>query len=258
MRDKVFYPSDFLTPYIKCYWTCRHDEDVVEVMYPSGCLEMCIDISTNDTIRYRAGRPIKVPTLEILGHWNVPTRAALTKGNTCLITRFQPYAAPLFFPNPASDFTNESIDLRDIFSRESAELYSRLMEQPYLEQKIEVLEAFLFQRLLNNRKAHDKMRLVEGVCNAIGRNDGSFNSKDLAKQFGFSERYIQKLFLNWVGITPKDLFSIHRFNKSLHLIRSANASLTAIAYECGYYDQAHFIREFKSFTGLTPSQVARM
>ncbi len=71
----------------------------------------------------------------------------------------------------------------------------------------------------------------------------------------YSERYIQKLFLDNVGITPKSFSNIHRFNKSLQLIQTADLPLTSIAYDCGYYDQAHFIKEFKKFTGLTPSEV---
>src|SRR5579885_3101584 len=123
MRDKVFLPSPQLSPYIKYYWTCKHDRDTLEVMYPTGCLELCIDISDGETIRHRGGRSMPVPRLEVLGHWTLPTRATLKKGNTCLITRMHPYAGSLFFPNPLSDFTNESVDLFDILDKECNEFY---------------------------------------------------------------------------------------------------------------------------------------
>jgi AraC-like DNA-binding protein len=254
MIDKVFLPSDVLSRYVKYYWTCAHDKDALEVMYPSGCMELCIDISNGNTIRHRGDWSMTVPRLEVLGHWTIPTRATIKKGNICLITRFHPYAGSLFFPNQVSDFTNESIDLSDILSKESCEFYHRLMEQPLLEQKVEVLETFLMDRLVRARKNQEKIALVEGLCDSICRNGESFNIERLAAEFGFSERYIQKLFLNYVGISPKSFFSVQRFNKSLELVRSANMSLTYIAYECGYYDQAHFIREFKSYTGIPPSQ----
>lgn len=256
MRDKVFYPSDSLSRYIKYYWTCAHIGDTRELMYPSGCLELCIDITNGDTIRHRGDRSMTVPRVEVLGHWNIPTTATIKKGNTCLITRFQPHAGSLFFPNQLAEFTNESIDLFDILSKETIEFYSRLMDQPSLEQKVKVLEAFLIDRLVRARRDQDKIRLVEGLCNSIGRNNDLFDLGRLSAEFGFSERYIQKLFLNYVGITPKSFFSVQRFNKSLGLVRSANMSLTNIAYECGYYDQAHFIKEFKSYTGISPSQLS--
>jgi AraC-like DNA-binding protein len=256
MTDKVFYPSDVLSRYVKYYWTCTHDGDAVEVMFPTGCVEFCIDITGGDTIRHRGDRSMTVPRLEVLGHWTIPTRATIKKGNTCLITRFQPYAGSLFFPNQVAEFTNESIDLYDILDKESVGFYNRLMDQPLLEQKVKVLEAFLAERLHKAKQDQKKMHLVEGLCHSISRNNDSFDLDRLAAEFGFSERYIQRLFLNYVGITPKSFFSVQRFNKSLGLVRSANMSLTNIAYECGYYDQAHFIKEFKSYTGLTPSQLA--
>ena len=255
MKDRVFFPSDILKPYIKNYWTCRHPADVLEVMYPSGSVEFCIDISDCNTVRHRGDQSMKVPNLEVLGHWTIPTVAAINKGNTCLITRFYPYASTLFFPNPASDFTNESIDLRDIFDRESEDFYQRLMEQPTLEQKVAVLEAFLIQRLNRNKKSSQKLKLVESLCNHVYSEGKSFDIQKLSAHYGFSERYIQKLFIDWVGITPQRFFAVQRFNKSLELIRSSSEPLTYIAFECGYYDQAHFIKEFKSYTGLTPGEV---
>jgi AraC-like DNA-binding protein len=74
----------------------------------------------------------------------------------------------------------------------------------------------------------------------------------LSKSYGLSERYLQKLFIDMVGISPSAYFSVYRFNKSLARILSTDHSLTAIGYDCGYYDQAHFIKEFKKFTGITP------
>ncbi|MBS1606784.1 MAG: helix-turn-helix transcriptional regulator [Bacteroidetes bacterium] len=256
MRDKVFYPSAGLRRYIKYYWTCAHDGDALEVMFPTGCVELCIDISGGDTIRHRGDRSMTVPRLEVLGHWTIPTRASIKKGNTCLITRMQPYAGSLFFPNQVSEFTNESIDLYDILDNESVGFYNRLMDQPLLEEKVKVLEAFLTDRLYKTRKDQQKINLVEGLCRSISRNNDSFDLNRLAAEFGFSERYIQKLFFDYVGITLKSFFSVQRFNKSLGLVRSATMSLTNIAYECGYYDQAHFIKEFRSYTGLTPSQLS--
>jgi len=257
MTDKVFYPSKVLSPYVKYYWTCAHDRDVVEVMYPTGCLELCIDISTGDTIRHRGNQSVAVPRLEVLGHWNIPTTATIKKGNTCLITRFHPYAGALFFPDQPSGFTNRSVNLYDLLTREADEFLHRLMEQPLLGQKVSILEDFLIDRLVRSQIDHQKIKLVEGLCDSIRRDKAVFDGKRLAAEFGFSERYIQKLFLNYVGITPKSYFSVERFNKSLQLVRSADMSLTKIAYECGYYDQAHFIKEFRSYTGIPPSQISR-
>ncbi|HEV7738536.1 MAG TPA: helix-turn-helix domain-containing protein, partial [Chlamydiales bacterium] len=70
---------------------------------------------------------------------------------------------------------------------------------------------------------------------------------------GITSRYLQKLFFQYTGLSPKLYTKIHRFQNSLRLVTKKDTSLTSVAYDCGYFDQSHFIREFKSFTGLTPS-----
>jgi AraC-like DNA-binding protein len=75
----------------------------------------------------------------------------------------------------------------------------------------------------------------------------------VAARYGITSRYLQKLFVQYTGLTPKLYSKIHRFQNSLQLVIRNESPLTAIAYDCGYFDQSHFIREFKSFTGITPS-----
>ncbi len=256
MQLQTFQPSDILKPYIKYYWLCTTGEDVpMEIMYPTGHIELCIDISNGNTIRTFGDRAVTMPYLEVLGHFTMPTRARITKGTTVLVVRFYPYASSLFLFDQAHNFTNDSIDLHAILSKEARALYSRLAEQPLLEQKIHVIETFLVSLLMRNEKKSKSLKLVERVCKDIFHDEESLSIKNLAGKYGCSERYLQKLFLAHVGLSPKQLFTVQRFNKSLNLVQSSPYSLTSIAYECGYYDQAHFIKEFKSFTGLIPSQV---
>lgn len=78
----------------------------------------------------------------------------------------------------------------------------------------------------------------------------------VAAKYGMSPRYLQKLFVQYTGMPPKLYAKVQRFQQSLKLIQRKEASLTSITYECGYFDQSHFIREFKSFAGVTPSGYA--
>jgi len=255
MEFPIILPSEALKPYIKYYWVCTADESVFkESMYPSGHLEFCIDISNGDTIRYFGDQSGRMPRLEMLGHITVPTFATVAKGTTVLVTRFYPHASSLFVLNSAVDFNNKSVDLYDILSRKSNDFYERIMEEPTFEKKVKVLEAFLIRQLMENEKKRGKLKLVDHICRYISSAE-SFSGKCLSAEFGFSERYIQKAFLEYVGLTPQNYFAVQRFNKGLTLIQSSSKSFTDIALECGYYDQAHFIKEFKSYTALTPSQI---
>jgi len=255
MEFPIILPSEALRPYIKYYWVCTSDEDVFkESMYPSGHLEFCIDISNGDTTRHFGNQSERMPKLEVLGHITQPTFATVARGTTVLVTRFYPHTSSLFFPHSAFDFNNKSVDLYDILSQVSNDFYSQLMEQPTVEMKVRILEAFLLQRLMKNEKKREKLKLVDRLCRYISSTD-SFHREGLITESGFSERYIQKAFLEYVGLTPQNYFAVQRFNKALALIQSSSKPLTSIALECGYYDQAHFIKEFKSYTALTPSQV---
>ncbi|HEX4851703.1 MAG TPA: helix-turn-helix domain-containing protein [Puia sp.] len=81
------------------------------------------------------------------------------------------------------------------------------------------------------------------------------NLDQLIKDCNISNRYLQKVFVEKIGYSPKFFIRIVRFQQALHYLCAGKiGSLTALGYRAGYFDQAHFIREFKEFTGLAPSQ----
>jgi transcriptional regulator GlxA family with amidase domain len=85
------------------------------------------------------------------------------------------------------------------------------------------------------------------------QNDTPENVEAIALRHRISSRYLRKLFLQYTGVTPKLYNKINRFQLSLQLVSESQSSLTSIAYDCGYADQSHFIRDFRSFTGFPPS-----
>lgn len=253
-----FAPSDILKPYVKSYTLITIDKDLTdEVFYPSGYVDLVINVSGN-AITFIEGRRRKLPEIEVLGHLTTPSRLTATKGTSVLIARIFPFASSLFFTDSMSEFTNYATDATGIFSREIDFVYGRLMEVGSIEQKIGVLERFLIGKLSKNEKQHRKSIMIGQVCSDIFSMGDSYNSKTLSAAYGLSERYLEKLFLDRVGISPRALFTVHRFNKSLELVVSSGRKLTSIAYDCGYHDQSHFIKEFTRFTGITPFEARAM
>ena len=248
-----FSPSDVLRPYVKNYTLISIDKDLTdEVFYPSGYIDLVINVSEGNAITFIDGRRRKLPGVEVLGHLTLPSRLTVTKGTSVLIARIYPFASSLFFTDSMSEFTNYATDAYGIFSKEINHFYYSLMEAGSLEQKIAVLDRFLVGKLIKNEKQHRKSKLIGQVCKHIYSMGDTYNSKTLSSGYGLSERYLEKLFVNMVGISPRALFSVHRFNKSLDLVLSSARKLTSIAYDCGYHDQSHFIKEFTKFTGITP------
>ncbi|MFL5748276.1 MAG: helix-turn-helix domain-containing protein [Niastella sp.] len=248
-----FAPADILRPYVKNYTLISIDNDLTdEVFYPSGYVDLVINVSEGNAITFIDGRRRKLPGVEVLGHLTLPSRLTVTKGTAVLIARIYPYASSLFFADSMSEFTNYATDAYGIFSGEIDTIYYSLMEAESNEQRVALLDRFLIGKLIKNEKLHRKSAMIGQACRHLFSMGDSYDSKTLSSHYGLSERYLEKLFVDMVGISPRALFSVHRFNKSLELVLSSGRKLTSIAYDCGYYDQSHFIKEFTKFTGITP------
>jgi transcriptional regulator GlxA family with amidase domain len=84
---------------------------------------------------------------------------------------------------------------------------------------------------------------------------GQISVVELAQRLGISKRNLERRFSQEIGLSPKQLAKTIRLQALLKMLnQSQSKSLTELALECGYYDQAHFIKDFKEFTGLSPKQ----
>jgi transcriptional regulator GlxA family with amidase domain len=100
---------------------------------------------------------------------------------------------------------------------------------------------------------------VQRICASIVEQSGQVRIDDLAFQAGFSARQLRRLFLEQVGLSPKHFCRVIRFQRSLsRLPGRGRADWAQVAVDCGYYDQAHFINEFRQFSGYTPGEFAAL
>jgi len=250
-----YLPCDILKPFVKNYTVVTIDKDIDnDIFYPSGYIDLVVKISNGHAATIISGEYRDTPDFEVLGHLTVPTKLTATKGTSVLIARMYPHASSLFFPNPISDFTNSATDLSDVYSKDVRDLYEVTMCAGSIAEKIDLLESFFIRKLKKYEKQYRKVQHLSLICQHILTTGEGFDLKKLSSTLGLSKRYIQKQFSEMVGLTPGTLYTSFRFNKSLRQIGATNLSLTSIAYECGYYDQAHFIKEFKKFTGISPLQ----
>src|SRR5215207_659625 len=152
-----FPPSDILKPYVKSYTLISIDSDLTdEVFYPSGYVDLVINVSAGSATTLIDGRRRKLPQAEVLGHLTLPSRLTVTKGTSVLIARIYAYASSLFFSDSMSELTNYATDAYGIFSREINDVYYSLMEAGSIEQKVAMLDRFLIKKLIKNEKQHRK------------------------------------------------------------------------------------------------------
>jgi AraC-like DNA-binding protein len=167
--------------------------------------------------------------------------------------RFYPHAAASILPDKANLFNNQVIDYGAITDKSVNTLQEQLQETRTWSKRIALLEAYLLKQIEQAGKRLDKVHVVKDLMYELRNQDVYETMETIATRYGISARYMQQLFLQYTGLTPKLYSQINRFQHSLRLVRTRNTSLTDIAYECGYADQSHFIKEFKAFTGTTPS-----
>jgi len=259
MNYKEVIPGNNLKQYVKCYYIYESDCDTVfdDTVFPSGCTEIIFNLGTGKWQTAPEGSDfITHPFIELWGQITRPLPVRSIGKNTMLGIRFFPHAAAYFLHEQVGLFNNQVLDLCDVSGEAVRVLHSRLLEAATWNKRIELIEEFLLRSLSRSESKLSKAAVVSDIMNELRREDFFDNIENVASRYGITSRYLQKLFLQYTGLTPKLYSKINRFQNSLRLVTKKDISLTSVAYDCGYFDQSHFIREFKSFTGLTPSGYA--
>jgi AraC-like DNA-binding protein len=255
MNYQEFRPGDRLKQYVKCYYIYESSSPAAfdDTVFPSGCVEIIFNLGAGKWQTSVGQGFVTNPGVELWGQIIRPLSIKSIGKNTMLGIRFFPHGAGFFLKENLEHFNNQVADFSDAAGNSAHVLHAMLLETETWSKRIELIENFLLQRLSPAEKRYHKMEVISGIMHELKQNDFFDNIEDVAFRYGITPRYLQKLFLQYTGLTPKLYSKINRFQHSLRLVTKKDSSLTSIAYHCGYFDQSHFIKEFKSFTGYTPS-----
>lgn len=255
MKYQEIVPGNRLRQYVKCYYIYESSSDAAfdDTVFPSGCLEIIFNLGSGQWQTGTADGFVTNPPIELWGQILRPLPIRSVGRNTMLGIRFFPHAAAYFLNDKVDLFNNQVADFTDLSGNDVKGLHNQLLETAAWQQRIDLIEKFLLQKLARTESKLQKGVVISGVMHDMMQHDFFDNIENLASRYGITSRYLQKLFLQYTGLTPKLYSKINRFQNSLKLMSKKDSSLTSIAYDLGYADQSHFIREFKSFTGLTPS-----
>jgi AraC-like DNA-binding protein len=158
-----------------------------------------------------------------------------------------------FAAHPVNEFFNLSLPLGEVFNRSQvSEVEEKLALATTDRQRLKIVEQFLGSQL----KQVQTDRLILQAVKLIYQHKGNIRIKELHEKLYISQSPFEKRFRKVVGTTPKKFATIIRFNTVLDHLTEAKP-LTQICYENNFFDQAHFIKDFKQFTGDTPEQFKR-
>ena len=163
-----------------------------------------------------------------------------------------PYTLPVLLHLPASELTNEYVHLNDLLGKEGEELEEKMMLATNTQQRIYLVSNFLEGKL---RKAAPLLPGMKDAIQQIRQSRGTCKIKELAHHTCLSERQFERNFKHVTGFSPKLFSRIIRFQAVFNQYRTRpHKTLTELAFQCGYYDQSHFIEDFKLFSGHNPKK----
>ncbi|SHH35028.1 Helix-turn-helix domain-containing protein [Chryseolinea serpens] len=247
MKVEKYIPTPALRSYIKAFMIVASDGGMENRILPSTSMVMAFRLAGDIAITEQ-DNTAPLPTSIITGLRKTPRLVRYEKGAATLLVIFEEGGASAWFRESLHEWFGSSVGLEDIVRRDRLRaLEEQLMEATNNRQRIALVEQFL---LSTKRQApHDP--LVLHAVQTIQQAKGDIRIATLMDTLPISRDPFEKRFRKIVGTSPKHFSSLVRL-RALIDNYSTHKSLTYAGHAAGYFDQAHFIKDFKTFTGLTP------
>ena len=214
-----------------------------ERLLPTGCVDLILSLDEHPEMDVVCGARSQSIVLD-------------TSRSLSLIgVRFRPGGAFPFLAVPVGELQDLSVHPQLLWGASARTLREQLLQANAPQARFRILERFLLERLDSSRERH---AAVTYAIDTIERSEGSASVAALVDRTGLSARRFIATFRNEVGVAPKVFCRLARFRRVIGRLRATDSVDWAdIALECGYFDQSHFIHDFRSFAGVSPSAYLR-
>ncbi|MFK7747889.1 MAG: DUF6597 domain-containing transcriptional factor [Kordia sp.] len=255
MKPKIFEPHENLAAWVKCYWTLEstiENTPLKNTIIPDGTMKLIFHYG--DTYKHHINdtESIILPKCFLIGQLTRPYVVEPLGVTGSFVVRFQPNGFLPFANISIKEIQNTAVPLDALFGNEGTAIGTQILQANSTSERIQLIETFLLNRL-TDKKSIDSIvaSTVETILNA----NGQFTVNELSKKNNINRRQLTRKFSSTIGLSPKQLSKTIRIQNTLKtLLTTEVTSLTDLAYENEYFDQAHFIKDFKEFTGLTPKE----
>ncbi|UTW66382.1 helix-turn-helix transcriptional regulator [bacterium SCSIO 12643] len=239
MQYKKIQPNQALNSVVDHFWFFqveKSDLPFQQTLFPFGRFELFFELNGEHKVFFS-------------GHLKNTVSIVYTEPFKAVGVSLNAWSADFLMQIPMVDFSSKTTDISDI--SEYRDVSDMLHTAQNEEEIIDVLEKSLFQKI--ERYQTDPISLW--IAHLIKNNtDLTLDQFDFSK-IGLSRRRIEQKFVTHTGVSMGKYLGLSRFEKALiALERSDQSDLTTIGLDLGYYDQSHFIRKFKGYSGVTPKQ----
>ncbi len=249
MDYQAFKPHPDLATFVNFFWTLKipfNPNAKKQRVLPDGCVDM-IFVLGDDIQRYTSEKKFIIqPRTFILGQISKPFYVKPTGDVDSFAIRLYPYGFSNFISAPIHKLANTETPLSDVFGKKVAsKLGADIRKASDTQERIKIIETFFVNQSKEKRVVDE---LVKSVIDVILSAGGSISIKSALENTPSKRRQMERLFSKKMGLSPKQFSKVIRLQAALKLLLEKPPS------GANYYDQSHFIKDFKEFTGVRPTE----
>lgn len=256
MNLQIIRPTRALSPYIRDYWYLEMEKEEAVLspqrLIPTGFPEMIFHFE--EPLLKQTGSVVTRQPRAMFCSMRAGFSEVVATGRLSMLAiRFFPHAPGLFLPFPTGEAKEQDLEVELCFGPEGSILLDRLQETHLPAMKAGILDEFLFRRLLLKKDLFPIQR-ISGSLSLIHKTQGRLGIPDLASATCLSRKQFEREFQSHFGLPPKQFLRIFRFQHTIYLkSKNPGFQLSELAFLTGYADLSHMSHEFKSLSGLCPS-----
>lgn len=255
LNPKTYEPNIDLTEFVKRYWTLDGEKEntpIKNTIVPDGTMKLIFHYGDTYKHHSQCGEIIILPKCFLIGQLTKPYVIEPIGVTGSFVVQFKPNGFLPFTTIPIKEMENTAIPIEKLFGEKGKKLGEQILNASSTSKRIKIIESFLFSKLADKNTFDN---IVKSTVETIFNTNGQFSVNRFSTNNNINRRQLARKFSSNIGLSPKQLAKTIRIQATLKtLLNRENISLTTLAYENEYFDQAHFIKEFKEFTGLTPKE----
>jgi AraC-like DNA-binding protein len=231
-------PPPDLVPFVDCFWTSAVESESCQRIVPDGCVDVLFISHANQVV-----------DAQVVGAMTRFRDVRLRAGDSLLGVRFQPGMAEACLQCDIPALNDRLVPFEEILGKAARALVADLGRCDSIEDRVQKLGPRLVR--------WPRVTEVQQAIGELVRQRGRLSVADFAGAAGLGDRQLRRACYRHSGLGPKQLARILRFRHASSQLREGVQDLAGLAIDCGYYDQAHMIRDFRSLAGATPLGLLR-